>query len=130
MLLCVRWYIAYPLSLRNLEEMMQERRPVRRSFHDSPLDRQAGSGAGGSLFANESANEASVRSAKAGDWTRRTSRFAARTGIGIARSDKQGNTFLLTAKRDRRAAQRFFTRAVKNNRLPNFLLALLGQKVA
>jgi putative transposase len=25
MLLCVRWYIAYPLSLRNLEEMMQER---------------------------------------------------------------------------------------------------------
>jgi putative transposase len=25
MLLCVRWYVAYPLSLRNLEEMMQER---------------------------------------------------------------------------------------------------------
>jgi transposase-like protein len=25
MLLCVRWYIAYPLSLRNLDEMMQER---------------------------------------------------------------------------------------------------------
>ena len=25
MLLCVRWYIAYALSLRNLEEMMQER---------------------------------------------------------------------------------------------------------
>jgi hypothetical protein len=24
MLLCVRWYVAYPLSLRNLEEMMQE----------------------------------------------------------------------------------------------------------
>jgi putative transposase len=34
--------------------------------------------------------------------------------------DKQGNTvdFLLTATRDRRAAWRFFTRAVKNNRLP------------
>jgi putative transposase len=34
--------------------------------------------------------------------------------------DKQGNTvdFLLTAKRDRRAARRFFARAVKNNRLP------------
>ena len=26
MLLCVRWYVAYPLSLRNLEEMMSERR--------------------------------------------------------------------------------------------------------
>jgi putative transposase len=25
MLLCVRWYVAYPLSLRNLEEMMRER---------------------------------------------------------------------------------------------------------
>ncbi|MDN0085339.1 IS6 family transposase, partial [Crenobacter sp. SG2305] len=25
MLLCVRWYLAYPLSLRNLEEMMAER---------------------------------------------------------------------------------------------------------
>jgi hypothetical protein len=25
MLTCVRWYLAYPLSLRNLEEMMQER---------------------------------------------------------------------------------------------------------
>ena len=24
-LLCVRWYCAYPLSLRNLEEMMGER---------------------------------------------------------------------------------------------------------
>src|SRR5450755_2740831 len=37
--------------------------------------------------------------------------------------DKQGNTvdFLLTAKRDRRAAQRFFTRAVKNNRLPKIV---------
>lgn len=25
MLLCVRWYVAYPLSLRNMEEMMAER---------------------------------------------------------------------------------------------------------
>ena len=25
MLTCVRWYIAYPLSLRHVEEMMQER---------------------------------------------------------------------------------------------------------
>ena len=25
MLVCVRWYVAYPLSLRNLEEMMNER---------------------------------------------------------------------------------------------------------
>ncbi|MGF6971608.1 transposase-like protein [Paraburkholderia sp. JPY465] len=25
MLLCVRWYVAYPLSLRHLEQMMAER---------------------------------------------------------------------------------------------------------
>lgn len=25
MLICVRWYVAYPLSLRHIEEMMQER---------------------------------------------------------------------------------------------------------
>jgi transposase-like protein len=25
MLTCVRWYAAYPLSLRHIEEMMQER---------------------------------------------------------------------------------------------------------
>ena len=25
MLVCVRWYAAYPLSLRHIEEMMQER---------------------------------------------------------------------------------------------------------
>ena len=25
MLICVRWYVAYPLSVRHVEEMMQER---------------------------------------------------------------------------------------------------------
>jgi transposase-like protein len=37
--------------------------------------------------------------------------------------DKQGNPvdFLLTATRDRRAARRFFTRAVKNSRLPKIV---------
>jgi putative transposase len=37
--------------------------------------------------------------------------------------DKQGNTvdFLLTAKRDGRAARRFFTRAVKNARFPKIV---------
>ncbi|OJA91063.1 hypothetical protein BGV48_24475 [Burkholderia ubonensis] len=31
-LLCVRWYIAYPLSLRHLEEMMAERIPLHTSL--------------------------------------------------------------------------------------------------
>jgi hypothetical protein len=44
MLVCVRWFVAYPLSLRNLEEMMPERGV--RSLHDSSLDPQADAGAG------------------------------------------------------------------------------------
>ena len=122
MLLCVRWYIAYPLSLRNLEEMMQRARPDRRSFHDSPLDRQAGSGAGGSL---------SKRKRTRGIGAVGKSWRLDETYIKIGGEDRywyravnnQGNTvdFLLTAKRDRRAAQRFFTRAVKNNRLPKIV---------
>ncbi len=40
MSVCARWYIAYAISLRNLEEMMEERGVV--SFHDSPLGHQAG----------------------------------------------------------------------------------------
>ena len=36
-LLCVRWYLRYSLSYRDLEEMMQERGPARRSYHDLPV---------------------------------------------------------------------------------------------
>ncbi|MBA8880891.1 hypothetical protein FHW16_004626 [Phyllobacterium myrsinacearum] len=37
-LLCVRWYLAYSLSLRDLEEMMAERGIARRPHEYSPLD--------------------------------------------------------------------------------------------
>src|ERR1035438_8079923 len=86
MLLCVRWYIAYPLSLRNLEEMMQERGLfVDHSTIHRWIVKLVPVLEWRKPFANGSANEASVLSARAGDWTRRTSRVAARTGIGIAR---------------------------------------------
>src|SRR5450755_2868006 len=85
MLLCVRWYIAYPLSLRNLEEMMQER----------------------GLFIDHSTIHRWVIKLVPVLEDRGEDRYWYRA------VDKQGNTvdFLLTAKRDRRAAQRFFTRA-------------------
>lgn len=38
-LLCVRWYPAYNLGLRDLEEMMAERGHCRRPYGHSPLDR-------------------------------------------------------------------------------------------
>ena len=60
-LVCIRWYAAYPLSCRHLEEMMEE--------------------------------------------------------CGV---DKEGNTidFLLTAKRDKAAAMRFFKKAINSNDMP------------
>ena len=33
MLVCVRWYAAYPLSLRNLEEMMAEQWSGKNTFN-------------------------------------------------------------------------------------------------
>ncbi len=44
MLVCVRWYAAYPLSLRNIEEMMTERRL--RSLHAASLVHEDVAGAG------------------------------------------------------------------------------------
>ena len=37
MLTCVRWYAAYPLSLRHIEEMMQERGKKANSISDDEL---------------------------------------------------------------------------------------------
>ena len=122
MLLCVRWYVAYPLSLRNLEEMMQERGvfvdhstihrwliklvPVlEEAFRKRK--RKRGIGAVGKSWRLD---ETYIN-------IRGEDRYWYRA------LDKQGNTvdFLLTAKRDRSAARRFFTRAVENNRLPKIV---------
>ena len=43
MLTCVRWYVAYPLSLRHLEEMMSEIR-VGRPFDRASLGDQTAAG--------------------------------------------------------------------------------------
>ena len=42
----VRWYVAYPLSYRHVEELMQERGVHGRSRHDQSLGRQIQSPAG------------------------------------------------------------------------------------
>ena len=114
MLVCVRWYAAYPLSLRNLEEMMAERgvavdhatvhrwalkilpvlakvfrrrkRPVGRSWRMDETYIKVG-----------------------GHW-----KYLYRA------VDKLGQTvdFLLTAKRDCGAARRFFERAIDLHEVP------------
>jgi putative transposase len=39
-LTCVRWYVAYPLSYRHVEELMQERGVSGRPRDDQPLGRE------------------------------------------------------------------------------------------
>ena len=114
MLTCVRWYVAYPLSLRHIEEMMQERgvfvdhvtvhrwvikvlpvvaaifrtrkRPVGRSWR---------------------VEETCIK--VAGQW-----KYLYRS------VDRAGDTvdFLLTAKRDLAAARRFLERAINLHDVP------------
>ncbi len=112
---CVRWYLAYPLSYRNLEAMMEERGvPVdHTSIHrwvrkfTPPL-------------------EAAVRKGK--KWPVRDSWQMDETYIQVKEQwkylyravDKVCQTIdsLLTARRDKKAALRFFKKAVGRYGLP------------
>lgn len=108
MLVCVRWYAAYPLSLRNLEEMMAERGVLvdHATVHRWALKmlpvlaavfRRRKHPVGGSWRVDETY----VR--VAGQW-----KYLYRA------VDRLGQTvdFLLTAHRDVAAARRFFERAI------------------
>ncbi len=108
-LLNVRWYCRYPLSYRNLEEMMAERglnvdhSTINRwVLHYAPeLDRRCRPHL---KPTNDSwrVDETYVKVKKQWKYLYRA-------------VDSQGNTldFLLTAKRDAGAAKRFFTKALK-----------------
>ena len=50
---CVRWYVAYPISYRRLEEMMEERRRRSRPFHAQSLGGQIRAVAGSAIRARE-----------------------------------------------------------------------------
>ena len=108
MLLCVRWYAAYPLSLRNLEEMMAERGVIvdHATVHGWSLkilpvlakvfrSRQRPVGLSWRM------DETYIK--VGGQW-----KYLYRA------VDKMGQTvdFLLTAHRDLAAARRFFERAI------------------
>ena len=114
MLLCVRWYAAYPLSLRHLEEMMQERGVFvdhatvhRWSLKILPIlalvFRRRKRPVGTSWRMDETYIKV------AGQW-----KYLYRA------VDKAGDTvdFLLTAKRDTAAARRYLERAINLHDLP------------
>lgn len=113
----VRWYLAYPLSYRDIEEMMAERgfdvdhSTINRwVLHYSPqLDadfRQKKKRVGGRWRMDETYIKVK------GQWT-----------YYYCAVDKQGHTidFLLTATRDTKAARRFLDKAIKQNGQPSLV---------
>jgi transposase-like protein len=68
-----------------------------------------------------SGKESNARWATVGGWTKRTSRSKASGSILYRAVDRDGQTidFLLTAHRDKKAALRFFKKAVRQHGLPD-----------
>ena len=112
MLTCVRWYVAYPLSLRHIEEMVQERGVFvdHSTVHRwamkvlpvlAPIFRKRPVGSSGRM------DETYIK--VAGQW-----KYLYRA------VDKSGDTVdsLLTAKRDKASARRFLERAIGLHDVP------------
>ena len=113
-LVCIRWYAAYPLSYRHLEEMMLERGVF---VDHSSINRWA--------IRFLPLLEKVFRKHKrpvGGSW-RMDETYIKVKGVWkyLYRAvDKEGKTvdFLLTAKRDKAAAMRFFEKAMKASGVP------------
>ena len=110
-LLCVRWYAAYPLSYRNLEEMMQERGVYvdhssvsRWAIKFLPLLEKVFRKRKRAVGASWRMDETYIK--VNGQW-----KYLYRA------VDKEGATidFLLRARRDTAAATRFFEKATRQN---------------
>ena len=113
-LVCIRWYAAYPLSYRHLEEMMAERGV---SVDHSSISRWA--------IRFLPLLELIFRQHKrpvGGSWRMdETYILIQGTWKYLYRAvDKAGHTvdFLLTAQRDKAAAMRFFNKAMSDNHVP------------
>ena len=113
-LVCIRWYAAYPLSCRHLEEMMEERGVT---VDHSTVSRWA--------IRFLPLLEKTFRKYKhpvGGSW-RMDEIYIKVKGVWkyLYRAvDRDGKTidFLLTAKRDKAAAKRFFDKAMQANGVP------------
>ena len=113
-LVCIRWYAAYPLSCRHLEEMMEERGVT---VDHSTVSRWA--------IRFLPLLEKTFRKYKrpvGGSW-RMDETYIQVKGVWkyLYRAvDRDGKTidFLLTAKRDKAAAKRFFDKAMQGNSVP------------
>ena len=113
-LVCIRWYAAYPLSYRHLEEMMQERGVV---VDHSSINRWA--------IRFLPLLEKMFRHHKrpvGGSWRMHETYILIQGAWKYLHRavDKAGHTvdFLLTAQRDQEAATRFFNKAMASNDVP------------
>jgi DDE domain len=109
----VRWYVAYQISYHQLEEMMAE--------HGVEVDHATSIAGCPSMSRCWSRNfeHASSRWVPAGEWTRLCE--GQRQLEVLVSGRRQGwchGGFLLTAKRDRKAALRFLRKAIKWNGTP------------
>ena len=114
-LVCIRWYVAYPLSYRHLEEMMKERGVF---VDHSSINRWA------APFLPHIEKMARKHKRPVGGSWRMDETYIKVKGVWkyLYRAvDKQGETvdFLLTAKRDMAAARRFFDKAMGANGDPS-----------
>ena len=113
-LTCVRWYVAYPLSNRQLEEMMQERGV---SVDHSTINRWV------LKYTPRLEEEFRKRKRPVGTSWRLDETYIKVKGQWkyLYRAvDKAGQTvdFLLTAQRDAKAAERFLTQAIRHHGIP------------
>lgn len=111
-LVCIRWYVAYPLSYRHIEEMMEERGVF---VDHSSINRWAIR----FLPLLEKAFRRKHKRPVGMSW-RMDETYIKIKGAWkyLYRAvDKEGKTvdFLLTAKRDKAAAKRFFEKAMHHN---------------
>ncbi len=114
MLTCVRWYMAYPLSLRHVEEMMQERGV----FVDHSTVHRWAIKVLPVLAAVFRKRKRPVGSSWRMDET--YIKVAGKWKYLYRAVDRAGDTvdFLLTAKRDKAAARRFLERAINLHGVP------------
>ena len=114
MLICARWYAAYPLSLRNLEEMMAERGVV---VDHAKVQRWALK-----ILPVLAVVFRSRKRAVGSSWRVDESyvKVGGRWKYLYRAVDRLGQTvdFLLTAHRDVAAARRFFERAIDRHDVP------------
>lgn len=113
-LVCIRWYAAYPLSYRYIEEMMKERGV---SVDHSTINRWA------IRFLPLFEKLSRKHKRKVGSSWRMDETYIKVKGVWkyLYRAvDKEGKTvdFLLTAHRDIAAARRFFDKAMRENGAP------------